>query len=852
MAAGAQNADPTNGALAATLGPLSEAPEAVALTALDREAIVRWRDERWEALESRAGRLLVRDAKAWYEHLAYERWRENGRTGGLPPAALALLYRVKPLIPRSVQLGLRRRLMKRQGSPAFPAWPYEVAGSDLLQIALADALLDRDVNAVRFPWFWPEGATAAVTLTHDVESAEGLMHASAVAEWEEHRGFRSSFNIVADWYPIDMSQLHRLQSRGHEIGSHAIHHDRSLFSSREAFERQLPLLRDAAERLGAVGFRSPATHRVVEWLAELPFSYDCTMPHSDPYEPIPGGTATTWPFFHRDVVELPYTAPQDHTLFNLLGHRDSALWREQLERIVAGNGLFQLLTHPDSEYLGRPEISEAYRDILETIARRDDVWVALPRDIADWWRRRAQGLTPRTNGTARWTASGLELRQSEHREGVLRAATNASERRSGRVVMVLENSSYPFDSRVRNEAESLTAAGFSVEVLAPREPRRPAHEVVRGVRVTRFPLREGHGALPQTAVEYMIALFWICALVIPRIARSREGTLHVHNPPDVFFPLLWLARLRGWSTVFDHHDDAEGILRDKLGGATKFSTTMAWLRTKSAEAADLTITTNETQRSLVAGHARRTVVVRNAPPSWFSNHKASPPSGRARLVFLGEIGTQDRVDRATEVLAHLVRERGIDAELLIIGDGPERPRVETSVRELRIQDRVTITGFVPYERVPALLATAHVGVDTAAPTEVNQGTTMVKIIEYLVVGLPVVASALRETKVTGADAVIVIDEDRVDAFTEPLARLLTDIQAWDIAATLARERGKELQWDAQAEALVAAYPGVGHNGTPISPSQPRTVAEINSRRCAAAPPAASAGSVARRPKATSS
>jgi len=762
--------------------------------------------------------MIVRDASAWYEHLAYERWRENGSAGGLPPAALAVLYRVKPLIPRSVQLGLRRRLIKRQGSPVFPAWPYEVAGSDLLRIALADALLDRDVDAVQFPWFWPEGATAAVTLTHDVESGEGLRHASAVADWEEDRGFRSSFNIVADWYPIDMDQVHQLESRGHEIGSHAIRHDRSLFSSRDAFERQLPLLRDAAERLGAVGFRSPATHRVVEWLAELPFSYDCTMPHSDPYEPIPGGTATTWPFFHGDVVELPYTAPQDHTLFNLLGHRDSTLWREQLEKIVACHGLFQLLTHPDSEYLGRPEISQAYRDILQTIARRDDVWVALPRDVADWWRRRSQGLTPRRNGTARWTSSGLELGQSDRVRSMVEAATNGREESSGHVVMVLENSSYPFDSRVRNEAESLTAAGFSVEVLAPRERRRPRHELIRGVHVTRFPLREGHGELPQTAIEYLVAFFWICALVIPRIARYREGTLHVHNPPDVFFPLLWLARLRGWSTVFDHHDDAEGILRDKLGGATKFSATMAWLRSRSAEAADLTITTNETQRSLVTGHARRTVVVRNAPPIWFSEHQSSPPSGRARLVFLGEIGTQDRVDRAAEVLAHLVRTRGIDAELLIIGDGPERVRVETSVRELQIQDRVTITGFVPYEHVPALLATAHVGIDTAEPSIANQGTTMVKIIEYLVVGLPVVASALQETKVTGADAVIAVDEDRVDAFTEPLAHLLTDMQAWEAAAKLARERGKELQWEAQAAALITAYPRRGHNGPTMNSS----------------------------------
>lgn len=396
-------------ALATTIGPLVEASDASRLDAVERERLARWRDERWAGLERRWTLRIGRQASACYENLVFELWRQGANARGLSPSVLSFFYRVKGLIPRSVQLTLRRRLIKRQRSPVFPAWPFEVAGAELLQIALVDALLDCDVDAVRFPWFWPEGATAAATLTHDIESAAGLTNASAVAECEEHYGFRSSFNIVSDWYPIDVILVNDLASRGYEIGSHAIHHDRSLFASRANFERQLPLLREAAGRFKAVGFRSPSTHRVVDWLAELPFSYDCTMPHSDPYEPIPGGTATIWPFFHGDVVELPYTAPQDYTLFNLLGYRDSALWREQLERIVARNGLFQILTHPDSDYLGRPETFRAYRDVLETITQYDDLWIALPREVADWWRRRAQGLTPQDNGTARWNGSGIDV-----------------------------------------------------------------------------------------------------------------------------------------------------------------------------------------------------------------------------------------------------------------------------------------------------------------------------------------------------------------------------------------------------------------------------------------------------------
>jgi glycosyltransferase involved in cell wall biosynthesis len=373
------------------------------------------------------------------------------------------------------------------------------------------------------------------------------------------------------------------------------------------------------------------------------------------------------------------------------------------------------------------------------------------------------------------------------------------------VVMVLENNPYPLDVRVRLEAESLAASGLSVEVLAPREPGRPHHELIRGVRVRRLPSIDGHGRLAGTALEYLVASCLISAAILSRLVRSRRGTLHVHNPPDLFFPLLWLARLRGWSTVFDHHDDAVGMLRAKLGRPTALEAVLDWMRARSARAADLTVTTNDTQRELVAADARRVVVIRNCPPAWFAEHRCSPPSGRATLVFLGAIGEQDRVERAVEILSELVWSHGLDADLLIIGDGPRRRSVEDTAARLRVADRVRITGWVRLEEVPGLLASAHVGVDTSPPTEVNQGSTMVKIREYLVIGLPVVATALRETRVTGADAIVAVEEDAVGAFLDPLVELLSSAADWGAAADRARARGMELLWPTQAEKLVAAY-----------------------------------------------
>jgi glycosyltransferase involved in cell wall biosynthesis len=374
------------------------------------------------------------------------------------------------------------------------------------------------------------------------------------------------------------------------------------------------------------------------------------------------------------------------------------------------------------------------------------------------------------------------------------------------VVMVLENSRYPHDCRVRKEAESLVESGLSVEVLAPRESDRPVREVIDGVYVSRFRLPAGEGALLGTAIEYLAAFVAITAMVLPRLARSRTGTLHVHNPPDLFFPLLWLARRRGWTAVFDHHDDAVGMLHTKLGRATPLDCLLAWMRNRSARAADLTITTNDTQRAFLQASARRIIVVRNSPPVWFAEHQPSPPAGRARLVFLGEIGVQDGVEQAVDVLSLLANDPRLDVELLIIGDGPRRRAVEARATQLGVAGRITITGWVPYEEVPALLASAHVGLDTAPLTEVNHGSTMIKILEYLAVGLPVVASALHETEITGRDGVIAIKDNRADAFATSLADLLTDRQAWNRAAELARARGNELHWPEQATTLLSAYP----------------------------------------------
>lgn len=327
-----------------------------------------------------------------YLNYVTEAWMSRIPRRGLSSSQLDAFYRLKRFMPRRVQIQGRRMLIRRQGLPDFPRWPIDMSVSRLLRFYAYCLVLARGESQAEFRWFWPAPYRAALILTHDVETAEGISLAVELADLEQTHGFRSSFNI-GGWYDVDPGVVRELTDRGFEIGIHGLRHDRTLFSSRAAFDAQRPELASLARRFGAEGFRSPSTYRVFDWLAELPVSYDGSIPHSDPFEPQPGGCCSLWPFFIGDVVELPYTLPQDYTLFTLLGHNSPALWIEQADRIVQEHGLIHLLSHPDRGYLADPQRRDRYREFLASLSDRDEIWKPLPRELAAWWRLRHSAET---------------------------------------------------------------------------------------------------------------------------------------------------------------------------------------------------------------------------------------------------------------------------------------------------------------------------------------------------------------------------------------------------------------------------------------------------------------------------
>jgi hypothetical protein len=132
-------------------------------------------------------------------------------------------------------------------------------------------------------------------------------------------------------------------------------------------------------------------------MPKLGFSYDSSYPDTDPFEPQPGGCCTWLPFLNHEMVELPITMTQDHTLFVILRARDEQAWVDKAEYLKGRTGLVLMLTHPD--YLIDPAIFAAYERFLTRYVGDRSPWKALPGEVAAWWKRRhSSSLELEANG----------------------------------------------------------------------------------------------------------------------------------------------------------------------------------------------------------------------------------------------------------------------------------------------------------------------------------------------------------------------------------------------------------------------------------------------------------------------
>jgi hypothetical protein len=330
-------------------------------------------------------------------------------------------YRIKPFIPRKLQITARRCVAVPRRRLYRKVWPI-------------------DPNAGEPPrgWCgWPDGKKFALVLTHDVETGNGRNKCCEVMNLDMNLGFRSSFDFVAKRYEASKELRDTLTENGFEVAIHGLYHDGRLFESKKTFDERAVLINKYLKEWGAVGFNSPSMHRNLAWIHELNIEYDQSTFDTDPFEPQPDGVRTIFPFavyrkssqpssldyelsaksyelsasqppaprthFPKPspqqpepsfFIEHPYTLPQDFTLFILLKEKNIRIWKEKLDWIAEKGGMALLNTHPD--YMncrgggcGWEEYPIAYyEEFLHYVKEKYEgrYWHALPKEMARFWK----------------------------------------------------------------------------------------------------------------------------------------------------------------------------------------------------------------------------------------------------------------------------------------------------------------------------------------------------------------------------------------------------------------------------------------------------------------------------------
>jgi peptidoglycan/xylan/chitin deacetylase (PgdA/CDA1 family) len=237
-------------------------------------------------------------------------------------------------------------------------------------------------------------------LTHDVDTWKGQERCRELMGLEEALGFRSSFNFVPERYTVSSELRALLALKGFEVGVHGLNHDGKYFASRGAFQERAVRINRYIRDWKAVGYRSPSMQSNLEWFHDLEIEYDASTFDTDPFEPQPDGVRTIFPFWvqgkrpESGYVELPYTLPQDFTLFVLMREGNIDIWKRKLDWVAAKGGMALINTHPDylnfnGSKLGLEEYPAAnYAGLLEYARERygSEYWHVLPREMAEFWR----------------------------------------------------------------------------------------------------------------------------------------------------------------------------------------------------------------------------------------------------------------------------------------------------------------------------------------------------------------------------------------------------------------------------------------------------------------------------------
>jgi glycosyltransferase involved in cell wall biosynthesis len=695
-----------------------------------------------------------------------------------------LYYQLKPYLPWRFRMALRRVVARWKRKSCANVWPInEAAGR----------------QPAGWPG-WPDGKRFAFLITHDVEGSEGLAKCRQLMELEMQMGFRSSFNFIPEGeYSVSREFRKELQENGFEVGVQDLKHDGMLFQNREAFRQGAKQINRYMHDWGAVGFRSAFMFHNLEWAHDLDIDYSSCTFDTDPFEPQPDDVGTIFPFWVPAVaagsskfevrrsmfdvnsspsseirnrkseignqgsvppsplvtrhsspaggyVELPYTMPQDSTLFFVLREKTTDIWKKKLDWIVQRGGMALVNVHPD--YLGfnkhdrhSAEYPAAwYEAFLHYIRDRygNEFWNVPPREVARWYKNNCDPKPV--------LASGAGTNQIAAN---VPPAANGKPSLAGKNVGVVLFSNYLSDPRPRREAEILARHGADVQVICLRaNDDEPKCETVNGVSIRRLPMRRQRGGKSNYIYQYSAFTFAAFALLTAGCFRRRYHLIHVHNMPDVLVFSALLPKLLGAKVILDLHDPMPELMLTifKLPPESFSVRMLKRLEKWSAAFANVVLTVNQASKRIYSSRScapEKIQVVMNSPnedifqfrPPAATNERSN---GHFTIMYHGSLLQRNGFDLAVRAL-ETVRKTIPGTSLLVCGERtPFFDSVMSSAGQRGLNGAIQYLGMKKPDQIAGTIDDCDLGIIPNHRNIFTEMNTPTRIFEYLSRGKPVV------------------------------------------------------------------------------------------------------------------
>jgi len=382
------------------------------------------------------------------------------------------------------------------------------------------------------------------------------------------------------------------------------------------------------------------------------------------------------------------------------------------------------------------------------------------------------------------------------------------------ILIIVENLPVPFDRRVWQEANTLKDNGARVSIICPKmKDYTASYEVINGIEIYRHYLPfEARGTVGYL-LEYSVALFWQFFLSWRIYFKRRFQVIHGCNPPDLIFLVAICFKFFGVKYVFDHHDINPELYIAKFNKKGFFYKMMVLFERLTFATADFSIATNESYKAIAISRGKmaedKIQVIRSGPK--LDRLKLLPPDnqffkGKKYLVgYVGVIGEQEGIDLLLESVKFIVSVRK-DVQFAIVGGGSDLEKTKQLSSNYGLNDYVDFYGRVPDDLLIAILNSADICVNPDKPTEMNNLSTMNKIMEYMALKKPVVQYDLKEGRFSAQEASLYARcGDTID-FANKVIQLVDDPELRTKMGTYAYNRVlNELSWDYEKEKLIKFY-----------------------------------------------